>query len=169
LCTINERMIKMNLKTASMITLAALIPFVSLGKSKYKAITFGDTTLEPDESIVFSLDDAPDSIAGYDVLSEYLPDGIEVTWTGKKFTAPKAGKVKYSKSEEGFVTTNDDNPCGFKVSINKKNGKVKGSFKVYVEKSEKKVKAYSASFSGKLGGEITVKIKKVGTYSATLE
>ena len=111
----------------------------------------------------------PDEIGGFEVLSEYLPDGIDVEWTGKKFKTPKAGRVKYSKKEEDFVATSDDNPSGFKVSINKKTGKVSGSFKVYVAKSEKKLKSYSAKVKGYVGGELTVTIKKVGVFVGTLE
>ena len=61
------------------------------------------------------------------------------------------------------------NPCGFKMSINKKSGKVSGSFKVYVQKSEKKVKSYTAKVSGYLGSDLVVTIKKVGSFEATLE
>ena len=117
----------------------------------------------------FSIDDMVDEIGGYPVMSEYLPDGIEVEWTGKRFKTPKAGVVKYSKKEGDFVTTSDDNPCGFKVSISKKKGKVTGSFKVYVQKSEKKVKAYTAKISGYVGSTLTVTIKNVGTFEASLD
>ena len=125
--------------------------------------------LEAGESMFFSIDDMVDEIGGYPVMSEYLPDGIEVEWTGKRFKTPKAGVVKYSKKEGDFVTTSDDNPCGFKVSISKKKGKVTGSFKVYVQKSEKKVKAYTAKISGYVGSTLTVTIKNVGTFEASLD
>lgn len=135
----------------------------ALGK---KTFTYGDISLEPEDSLSFSLEDMEDSIDGYEVLSEYLPGGIEITWTGSRFKVPRAGKVKYSKKEGDFVTTNDDNPCGLTISITKK-GKVSGSFKVYVAKSETKVKAYTAKFSGYLGSDgISVSIKKAGIYTA---
>ena len=160
------------MKTIKIMTFAALamlVPFVGFC-GKAKTLYIGDITLEPEDSLTFTLEDMVEEINGLPVMEEYLPSGIDVEWTGKKFKTPKAGKVKYSKKEEGFVTTNDDNPCGFKVSINKKTGKVSGSFKVYVEKSEKKVKSYSAKIKGYLGSEnITVTIKKVGTFSATLD
>ena len=115
------------------------------------------------------MEELPDEIDGYEVMGEYAPDGIEVTWTGKRFKVPAAGIVKYSKKEGDFVATKDDNPCGFKITISKK-GKVSGSFKIYVAKSEKTLKAYTAKFSGYLGGDISVSIKKAGFYtSATLE
>lgn len=139
----------------------------SLSVSGGKAFSYGEIYLEPEEGFMFSIADMEDEIGGYPVLSEYLPEGIEVTWTGKKFKVPKAGKVKYSKSEGDFVATRDENPCGFSISISKKTGKVKGSFKVYVAVSEKKLKAYTASFSGYLGGEsLSVSIKKAGVYAA---
>ena len=104
----------------------------SLGKKK--AFSYGDIYLEPDDGLMFSLEEMVDDIDGYEVMSEYLPDGIEVTWTGRKFKVPKAGRVKYSKKEGDFIATSDDNPCGLSISISKK-GKVTGSFKVYVAKS----------------------------------
>ena len=129
----------------------------------------GSTTLEAGSSLTFSVDDMPDEIGGKDVLSEFLPEGIAVEWTGKKLVTPKAGKVKYSKSEEDFVTTSEDNPCGLKLKVSKK-GTVSGSFKVYVEKSEKKVKSYTAKVSGTLGGSLKVKISKAsGSFSASLD
>ena len=129
-----------------------------------KTFSYGDVILEPQDSLFFSVEDLPDEIDGSPVLSEFLPDGIEVTWTGKRFKVPAAGFVKYSKKEGDFVATKDENPCGFKISISKK-GKVSGSFKVYVQKSEKKVKAYSAKFSGYLDGDIALSIKKAGVYT----
>ena len=130
-----------------------------------KVFTYGDIALEPEDSLTFTVEDIPDEIGGYEVMGEYLPDGIEVTWTGKRFKVPSAGFVKYSKKEGDFIATKDENPCGFKISITKK-GKVTGSFKVYVQKSEKTVKAYSAKFSGYLDGDIAVSIKKAGVYTA---
>ena len=83
----------------------------------------------------------------------------------------KAGKVKYVKSDEDFDDVKDsENPCGLKVSINKKTGKVSGSFKIYTAKTEKKLKTYTAKISGYVGSEtLTVTVKKIGTVSASLE
>ena len=156
------------IKLGLVLALAAL-PFFSWAKSKEKAISIGDIVLEPGDSFNFSIEEMAEEIGGLPVMDEYLPEGIEVEWTGKKFKTPKAGKVKYSRKEEDFITTSDENPCGLKVSINKKSGKVSGSFKVYVQKSEKKVKSYSAKISGYLGSDITVTVKKAGTFGATLE
>lgn len=125
--------------------------------------------LDPGDFLTFSLDDMVDEIGGFPVLDEYLPNGIDVEWTGKRFKTPKAGVVKYSKKEGEIVTTSDENPCGFRVSISKKKGKVTGSFKVYVQKSEKKVKAYTAKIAGYVGSDLTVTIKKVGSFTATLD
>lgn len=127
-------------------------------------------TLEAGSTLTFSVDDMPDEIGGKEVLSEFLPDGIEVQWTGKTLKVPKAGKVKYSKSEEDFVSTSEANPCGLKLKVSKK-GAVSGSFKVYVEgKSEKKVKSYTAKVSGTLGGTLRVKVSKVsGSFTASLD
>ena len=156
-------------KTLAMVLIALITPMFLFGKSKPKTFVIGDITLEPEDSMMFSTMDELETINGYEVLTEYLPMGVEVLWTGKKFKLPKAGKVKYSKKEGDFITTNDENPCGLKLSINKKTGKVKGSFKIYVAKSEKKLKSYTAKFSGYLGDELPVTIKKVGSFTATLD
>ena len=89
---------------------------------------------------------------------------------GKTLKAPKAGKVKYSKKDEGFVDSKDsENPSGLKAKLNKKKGTISGSFKVYVAKSEKKLKSYSAKFSGKLGGTIKITVKGKTVATATIE
>ena len=68
----------------------------------------------------------------------------------------------------------EDNPCGLKLKYKKKNGKVTGSFKVYAVAENKKGKLKLKKFSGKVSGyfeaeELTVTVKKVGTFGATLE
>ncbi len=130
-----------------------------------------DQDMDQDYEYEFTFeDDFPDEIGGYEVLTEFLPDGVGLEWTGKKLKAPKAGKVKYSKKEEGFVDKKDsDNPSGLSVKYNKKKGTVSGSFKVYVAKSEKKLKTYTAKFSGKLGGSMNVTIKKKVVTTAIIE
>ena len=145
----------------------ALLPI--LGWAKSKTLTIGEIVLEPEDSLSFSLEEMPDEIDGLPVMSEFLPDGVDVEWTGKKFKTPKAGRVKYSKKEEDFVSTSEDNPSGLKVSINKKSGRVKGSFKVYVQKSEKKVKSYRASVSGTLGSDLVITIRRAGSFAGHLE
>ena len=151
--------------------MALTLPISGFSKSAKKTFMYGDIMLEPGDSLTFSMEEYPDEIGGYEVLGEYVPDGVEVEWTGKKFKAPKAGKVKYSKKEGDFVSTSDDNPAGLKISVSKKTGKVSGSFKVYVAKSEKKLKSYTAKISGTIGSEsLTVTIKKAGfATSASLE
>lgn len=127
--------------------------------------------LDKGDTLTFSIDDEfPGLIDGYEVLSEFLPEGVTLEWTGKKLAAPKAGKVKYSKKDEGFVDSKDsENPSGLKAKLNKKKGTISGSFKVYVAKSEKKVKSYSAKYSGKIGGTLTVTVKGKSVATATVE
>lgn len=159
----------MKLKQILIAAAAMLVALSSYGKSKYKTIVLNGEEYDPDSILMFSIDDVPDTIGGYEVMSEYAPMGIEVIWTGKKFKTPKAGKVKYSKKEGDFIATSDENPCGLKVSINKKTGKVSGSFKLYVMKSEKKLKSYSFKITGVVGGTVTAYSKKVGTIAASLD
>ncbi len=146
--------------------MAAAIPLLGFSKSKNKTFSYGEIFLEPEDSLTFTVDELPDEIGGFEVLGEYLPDGVDVEWTGKKFKTPKAGRVKYSKKEGDFVSTSDDNPSGLKISVNKKTGKVTGSFKIYVAKSEKKLKSYSAKITGYIGSEtLRVSVKKAGFYT----
>ena len=123
------------------------------------------------ESLTFSLDEESlDEIDGYEVLTEFLPSGVALEWTGKKLKAPKSGRVKYSKKEGGFVDTKDsENPSGLSVRYNKTSGKVSGSFKIYVAKSEKKVKSYTAKFSGKAGVSMSVRVKGKVVATAIIE
>ena len=162
---------KMKLKHVALVLMTVVVPFFGYSKSKTVSLLFGDVTLDPEDSLTFTLEDMAEDIGGYEVLSEFLPEGVEVTWTGKKFKMPKAGKVKYSKSEGDFIDARDsDNPSGLKLSISKKTGAVKGSFKVYVAKSEKKLKSYTAKVTGIIGGDgLTVTIKNGGAYGASLE
>ena len=129
----------------------------------------------------FSLDTSefPEYIGGYEILSEYLPEGIDVEWTGKKLKTPKAGKPKVKKEDgEYYVEVNEkgeDNPCSLKLKYKAKSGKVTGSFKVYAtyetKKGKLKLKSYSAKVSGYMGDEdgLLVNIKKLGKFTATLE
>jgi len=127
--------------------------------------------LEAGEIFSFSLeDDFPETINGLEVLTEFLPDGVELEWTGKKLKAPKAGKIKYSKKDEEFVDKKDsDNPSGLSVKLNKKKGTVSGSFKVYLVKGETKLKSAKAKFSGKVGASMKVRVKKSVVTTAVVE
>ena len=127
--------------------------------------------LDNEDTLTFSIDDEfPETIDGHEVLSDFLPEGVMLEWTGKTLKAPKAGKVKYSKKDEGFVDSKDsENPSGLKAKLNKKKGTISGSFKVYVAKSEKKLKSYSAKFSGKIGGTIKITVKGKTVATATIE
>ena len=127
--------------------------------------------LKAGDTLTFSIDgDFPETIGGREVLSEFMPDGVELEWNGKKLKAPKSGKVKYSKKDEDFVDSrNSDNPSGLSAKLNKKKGTIKGSFKVYVAKSEKKLKSYSAKFSGTMDGNLKVFIKGKAVATATVE
>ncbi len=133
------------------------------------------------ETMSFELDssDFPETYGDYEILTEYLPSGIDVEWTGKKLKTPKAGKPKVKKEDgEYYITVNEkgeDNPCGLKLKYKKKTGKVTGSFKVYGSyensKGKLKLKSFSAKVSGYLYDDdgLTVTVKKLGSYSATLE
>ena len=162
----------MKMKHCVLLMVVSMLPFITFSKSSLQTLTFGeDIVLEPESELTFTLSADVDELPfPYEVLS-FSPDGVGVEWTGKKFKTPKAGKVKYVKSDEDFDDVKDsENPCGLKVSINKKTGKVSGSFKIYTAKTEKKLKTYTAKISGYVGSEtLTVTVKKIGTVSASLE
>lgn len=128
-------------------------------------------TLEKGDEISFAFEeDFPEEIGGLEVLTEFLPDGVPLEWNGKKLKAPKAGKIKYSKSEEAFVDKKDsNNPSGLSAKYSKKKGTISGSFKVYVAKSETKLKSYKAKFSGKLGDTMKVYVKGKLVATAVVE
>lgn len=132
------------------------------------------------EYLMFTMDtdEFPEYVGDAEVLFEYLPDGIDVEWTGKKLKTPKsaAPKVKKIDGEYEIVVSEkgEDNPCGLKLTYKKKSGKVTGSFKVYAvyetKKGKLKLKKYSAKVSGYMGEDsLTVTIKKLGTFGASLE
>ena len=127
--------------------------------------------LEPGDTLSFSLeDDFPETIKGLEVLSDFLPEDVELEWTGKKLKAPKAGKIKYSKEDEEFIDKKEsDNPSGLSVKYNKKKGTVSGSFTVYTVKNEKKLKKYKAKFSGKAGQSMPVYVNKRQVSTAVIE
>ena len=166
----------MNIKK-TILTAVAILADIAVCQAKLTASSESESTgsttssssvtLGEGETLTFSLsEESLDEIDGYEVLTEYLPDGMTLEWTGKKLKVPKSGKVKYSKKEEGFMVRKDsENPSRLSVKYNKRSGKVSGSFKVYVAKTEKKLKSYSARFSGTIGEEMNVSVrgKQVGT------
>ena len=96
----------MKMKQLTMLMMAACLPFIGFAKSSLTTLVLPNgETLEPDSSLTFTVDLDLDTIGGYEVLSEFSPDGVEVVWTGKKFTTPKAGSVKYKKT--GRLTSED--------------------------------------------------------------
>ena len=179
----------MNIKK-TILTAVAILAVIAVCQAKLTATSEGESTssstqsassestgssssvtLGEGESLTFSLDEESlDEIDGYEVLTEFLPSGVALEWTGKKLKAPKSGRVKYSKKEGGFVDTKDsENPSGLSVRYNKASGKVSGSFKIYVAKTEKKLKSYSARFSGTIGEEMNVSVRGKPVGTATIQ
>ena len=136
---------------------------------------------EDSGALTFSMDtdDFPESVGDYYILTEFLPTDISVDWKGNKLTTPKSATPKVKKVDGEYEVVisekGEGNPCGLKLKYNKKSGKVTGSFKVYAtyetKKGKLKLKKYSAKVSGTLDEEsaLTVRVSKIGTFSATLE
>ena len=83
--------------------MVVMLPIAVFSKSSLKTLVLGDDiVLEPESSLTFTLaGDLEDLAFPYELLP-FSPDGVDVEWTGKKFKTPKAGKVKYIKSDEDF-------------------------------------------------------------------
>ena len=124
----------------SVAAIAAMITCAALAKSHHN-----DDDDDDGYNMVFSMDtsDFPEYIGDAEVLTEYLPDGIDVEWTGKKLKTPKSSSPKVKKIDGEYEVVppsekGEDNPCGLKLSYKKKNGKVSGSFKVFAVYENKK-------------------------------
>ena len=172
-------MVKSGIVKALAAVAFAAVAFAAYPKSKTYSIYYGDgEVIEPGDSLSFSVEDLPDEISGREVLYEYLPDSVDVEWTGKKLKTPKSASPKVKKIDGDYEIVvsekGEDNPCSLSLSYNKKKGKVTGSFKLYTcyenSKGKPKLKSYSAKISGTLGSDtLRVTIKKVGTFTASLE
>ena len=102
-----------------------------------------------------------------DVLTDYLPKDVKVQRTAKKWTLPKAGKLKYDKKSGELVATGD-NIAGLKLTYAPKTQTVKGSFKIWTfDAAKQKLKSVSASVTGVVVGgvaycDVSVKKQKIG-------
>lgn len=113
----------------------------------------------------FEADDPP-------ILDEWLPGGVDIAANGARWTLPKAGTVKYSRVDEAFVATSEENPSGLKLSFAAKTGTFKGSFKAYGELSETRLKKYTATVTGGVVDGVgygTATIKKIGSVPVVIE
>ena len=107
------------------------------------------------------------------MLAEYLPTDVKVQRTAKKWTLPKAGKLKYVKAnpkkgiEAGLVATGE-NIAGLKLTYAAKTQTVKGSFKIWTfDAAKQKLKSVSANVTGVVVGgvgycDVTYKKQKIG-------
>ena len=106
------------------------------------------------------------------VLTEHLPDGLDVDQIGKKWVVDKAGKVVYAKGTTKVDETKlGKNPSALKLKYNSKDGSFSGSFKIY-SASGNKLKATTVNVVGVLVGNVahgTATIKNVaGAVSVTI-
>lgn len=171
----------MQMKKMTKLALAAAVAFATmLGYGKSKSIVIAGETIEPGDTLTFDLnaDDLPETIKGQEILTEFLPNGVEVEWTGKKFKTPKSASPKVKKIDGEYEIVvkekGEDNPSALKVSY-KGSTRVKGSFKIYTtyeKKGKPKIKSYSVSFTGRPGVSdgINVSAKKAAiSCTATLQ
>lgn len=142
--------------------------------SSLETIAFGAPSLPDDGTAEWVLDDAAFEFPGdWDVMDEYLPGTMEITIANGKISAPPAGRVKYSRAEEDFVVSgNEENPAGLKLSYQGSTGIARGSFKVYRALSEKRLKAVAATVWGvAIDGTIylSAAIRNAASAPATIE
>ena len=109
------------------------------------------------------------SISGT-VLTDYIPDGVEVSSKGGKWALPRAGNVVY---KNGSVDESKlgKNPSGLKLTYKAKDGSFKGSFKVYAVNGGK-AKATTVSVTGVMVGTTgygTATVKGKGSVKVTIE
>lgn len=100
------------------------------------------------------------------LYGEYLPDGLSVAQSGKKWIVAdgaKAGKVMVNrKTGEIDEAKHGVNPSGLKLTYTEKSGSFKGSFKVY-NLENGKVKSYTVNVTGVMIGDVgygTATLKK---------
>jgi hypothetical protein len=103
-------------------------------------------------------------------MTDYLPDGVSVTQSGKKWVLPKAGKIAMKK---GVVddSKKGDNPAALKISYKAADGSFKGSFKAYADVGGK-LKTTTVNVTGVMidgVGYGTATIKKVGSVPVSIE
>lgn len=107
------------------------------------------------------------------LLTQYLPDGVKVVRTAKKWTTPKPGKLKYvkpnaKKGVAGGLTATGENIPKLKLSYKAKTGVLKGTLKLWTfDEAKKKLKSVAAKVTGVvIDGvaycEVTVKKQKIG-------
>ena len=136
--------------------------------------TFGESTSFED-SAFFYLEDTM-TLMDYlgdeeGTFSDYLPNDVEITVKGTKWTLPKAGKVVVNRDGEVDETKLGDNPSGLKLTYKGKNGSFSGSFKAYVD-NKGKPKAVTVSVSGVMidgVGYGTATVKKKGSVLVTIK
>ena len=106
-------------------------------------------------------------------LTDYLPDGLAVAQSGKKWVVAKAGKVAYAKGTTDIDETKlGENPSALKLKYNSKNGSFNGSLKIY-SPADNKLKATTVNVNGVLIGTVAhgiATIKNVaGAVSVTIK
>ncbi len=133
-------------------------------------IVSGAADGEVDGSFCVSVD-ALAELIGDDTYIDLMPDGVPVVSNGKKWTVPKAGKVKVDRDGEIDWDAAGENPAGLKLTYKAKDGTFTGSFKVYTDRNGKP-KATNVSVSGVVidgKGYGAAMIKKVGSVAVTIE
>ena len=111
------------------------------------------------------------------LFAEYLPNGVAVSQSGKKWSVAdgaKAGKLVLDKTTGGLDLQKSKitaNTAGLKLGYKEKNGTFTGSFKAYNFENGK-IKAYTANVTGVMIGTKgygTATIKKFGSMAVTIE
>jgi hypothetical protein len=111
-------------------------------------------------------------ISGADVLYDFLPWEVIVT-TGSRWTLPAAGNVKYDREAEDYVDVKESsNPAGLKLTYVSKTGAFKGSFKMYAEDANGRLKKYTVNVSGVMVNGVgygTATAKGVGSWPVSIQ
>ena len=113
-----------------------------------------------------------DTFADVEAEEDLLPNGVEVTVSGTRWTTPKADRVKFNGDDSAYeVQTEFGNPSGLTLSVSPAKGSFCGKFKVFAVTEAGKSKKYTAVVSGAVldgVGYGTATIKKIGSVPVTV-
>ena len=120
----------------------------------------------------FSIDGTFD-VGGVEVDEGLLPDDVEVTASGSKWSVPRADNVKFVSDDGAYeVLTEYGNPAGLSLSATQSKGVFKGRFKVFGVTAEGKSRKYTAVVNGVVldgVGYGTATVKKVGAVPVIVQ
>lgn len=146
------------------------------GSLEYGGKSFEIKNVAPGGSMVngdyaFDLESWPSSCEGMKVVEKYLPLGQTFSSSSSRWSfRRRSGTIKYDQNIGDF-TSAVTNPSALKLTYKTATGFFKGTFEIFAEKSETKVKKYKATVTGFMVGDEgsgVATVKRVGSYNCTI-